>query len=173
VLIQTPTARGSGFFARPDLIVTTARLVAGSSTAAITTRTGTHVEGKVVFQSEGRDLALLQIPKEAGVFPALSLGRSETVRSGQSVVALGWADSPAQSAATLGTVTSVKRDANQTLVQTNAAPGRGDSGGPLLDRSGNVLGITTFPGEGDRPTAGFAVGIDDVKPYFVYVTRHE
>jgi len=164
VMVETSTTRGSGFFAAPDLIVTNAHVLAGASSASITTRNGNRVEGKAVLVSEQRDLAFLQIPRQSALDVALPLGRSADVRLGQSVVALGWAQSMTQSTVTRGVVTGLRRDGERRLLQTDAVPNHGDSGGPLLDLRGNVIGITTA--RGDDGTAGFALAIDDAKPFF-------
>ena len=164
VMVETSTIRGSGFFAAPDLIVTNAHVLAGASSASITTRNGNRVEGKPVFVSEQHDLAFLQIPKQSALDVALPLGQSANVRLGQAVVALGWAHSMTQSTVTRGVVTGLRRDGERRLLQTDAVPNHGDSGGPLLDLRGNVIGITTF--RADDGTAGFALAIDDAKPFF-------
>ncbi len=164
VMVEAPGSRGSGFFAAPDLIVTNAHVLAGSMTASITTRNGSHLEGKAVIVSEQRDLALLQIPPQNAMAVALPLGRSSGVRLGQGVVALGWAEGLTQSTVTRGVVTGLRQAGERLLLQTDAVPNPGDSGGPLLDLRGNVIGITSA--RLDTGTAGFALAIDEAKPFF-------
>ena len=164
VMVEAPGSRGSGFFAAPDLIVTNAHVLAGSMTASITTRNGSHLEGKAVIVSEQRDLALLQIPPQNAMAVALPLGRSAGLRLGQGVVALGWAEGMTQSTVTRGVVTGLRQAGERLLLQTDAVPNPGDSGGPLLDLRGNVIGITSA--RLDNGTAGFALAIDEAKPFF-------
>lgn len=163
-MVEAPGSRGSGFFAAPDLIVTNAHVLAGAQTASITTRNGSHVEGKAVIVSEQRDLALLQIPQQSAMAVALPLGRSANVRLGQGVIALGWAQGLTQSTVTRGVVTGLRQDGERLLLQTDAVPNAGDSGGPLLDLRGNVIGITSA--RRDNGTAGFALAIDEARPFF-------
>lgn len=160
VMVETPGSRGSGFFAAPDLIVTSAHVLAGSQTASITTRGGNRVDGKAVLVSEQRDLALLQISPQSAMNVALPLGRSASVRLGQGVIALGWA----QNTVTRGVVTGLRQDGERLLLQTDAVPNAGDSGGPLLDLRGNVIGVTSARRDGG--TAGFALAIDEARPFF-------
>ena len=164
VMVQTPVSRGSGFFAAPDLIVTNAHVLAGASSASITTRGGSRFEGTVALVSVQRDLAFLHIPRQSALNVALPLGRSADVRLGQGVVALGWAESMTQSTVTRGVVTGLRRDGERLLLQTDAVPNPGDSGGPLLDRFGRVVGVTTA--RADNGSAGFAIAIDETRPFF-------
>jgi hypothetical protein len=165
VMVETQSSRGSGFFAAPDLIVTNAHVLAGASTASITTRNGGRLEGKAVLVSEQRDLAFLQIPARSAMNVAIPLGQSANVHLGQDVVALGWAESLTQSTVTRGVVTGLRRDGERLLLQTDAVPNRGDSGGPLLDRRGNVIGVITFRADTASGTAGFAIAIDETRPF--------
>src|SRR6185369_5492714 len=91
-------------------------------------------------------------------------------RLGQGIVALGWAQSLTQSTVTRGIVTGVRIDHERNLIQTDAVPNPGDSGGPVLDRRGEVVGVTTFRSE--NGTSGYAVPIDDVKPFVAKVTQN-
>ena len=166
VKVETATMRGSGFFAAPDLIVTSAHVVAGSQTAVVTTRSGGHIDARVVVLSDAHDLALLQIPRQNALDVAIPLGQSSQARLGQGIVALGWAESLTQSTVTRGVITGFRRDGERMLLQTDAVPNHGDSGGPLLDLRGNVLGITTFRADTPVGTAGLAIAIDDAKPFF-------
>jgi S1-C subfamily serine protease len=163
VMIETPKTRGSGFFVKPDLIVTNAHVISGFQLVAITTRDGAKLTGRVGESSDQHDVALVQVPGQRPTDAQLPLGNSASLRLGQGIVALGWAQSLTQSTVTRGIVTGLRRDAGRNLLQTDAVPNPGDSGGPLLDRRGEVVGVTTFRGEGG--TSGYAITIDDVKPF--------
>jgi S1-C subfamily serine protease len=165
VMIQTPKSRGSGFFVKSDLVATNAHVVTGFQSATITTHDGAMLTGRIGQLSDQYDIALIQVqPGQADT--QLPLGDSANLRLGQGIVALGWAQSLTQSTVTRGIVTGLRRDGERSLLQTDAVPHPGDSGGPLLDRRGEVVGITTARGESG--TTGYAVAIDDLKPF---VTR--
>jgi hypothetical protein len=170
VMIETPKTRGSGFFVKPDLIVTNAHVISGFLFAAITTRDGAKLTGKVGQLSDQFDIALLQVPRLGPTDAQLALGVSANLRLGQGIVALGWAQSLTQSTVTRGIVTGLRRDGDRNLLQTDAVPNPGDSGGPLLDRQGEVVGVTTFRSE--NGTSGYAVTIDDVKPFVAKMNQN-
>ena len=171
VMITTEKTFGSGFFVRPNLVVTNAHVVAGFTVVFVTTRNGAKVIARVTELSDEYDLALIQV---AGLGPAdapLPLGQSSAVRLGQGVVVLGWAQSLTQSTVTRGIVTALGRDGVRQLIRTDAVPNAGDSGGPVLNRAGEVVGITTFRTNGAPGPAGYALAIDDVKPFIARTTN--
>ena len=161
VMIVTPKTRGSGFFITPDLIVTNAHVIAGFLTPAVTTQSGTTLNGKVTELLEDYDLALVQVPGQSAAIAPLALGQSAGLRLGQGIVALGWAHTLTQSTVARGIVTGLRRDGERSLIQTDAAPNPGDSGGPVLNRHGEVIGVTTL--RANDGTSGYALAIDDVK----------
>src|SRR5215831_21266958 len=163
VMIQTPKSRGSGFFIRSDVVVTNAHVLAGFLSATITMRDGAQFTGRVGQLSNQFDIALIQVPGQIPADAQLPLGASATLRLGQGIVALGWAQSLTQSTVTRGIVTGLRHDGDRYLLQTDAVPNPGDSGGPLLDRHGTVVGVTTARGQSG--TSGYAVAVDDVKPF--------
>jgi S1-C subfamily serine protease len=165
VLVEAAKTRGSGFLARPDLAVTNAHVIAGASSVTVTMKDGTKLAGTVVASSSELDLALVSIARSGSSDVALPLGESSTLRLGQGIVALGWAEDLTQSTVTRGIVTGLRHDGKQRLVQTDAVPNHGDSGGPVLDRLGAVVGVTTFRAEVRGATAGFAVAVDDLKAF--------
>jgi len=165
VLIEAAKTRGSGFLARPDLAVTNAHVVAGAPSVTLTLQSGTKVTGTVVASSTELDLALVAFTPVGSNDRALPLGDSSSLRLGQGIVALGWAEDLTQSTVTRGIVTGLRHDGKQRLVQTDAIPNHGDSGGPVLNRLGAVVGVTTFRAEVKGATAGFAVAVDDLKSF--------
>ena len=173
VMITTQKSRGSGFFVRPDLIVTSAHVVAGFLFVAVTTQNNQKLNGRVASMSDGLDIALVQVIRLGPTDAQLPLGDSSHLRLGQTVVALGWAESLQQSSVGRGIVTGLRQEEDRAVIQTDAVPQPGDSGGPLLDLQGNVVGITagrsTF---NDNSTAGKAVAIDQVKSLIQRVTAN-
>src|SRR5262252_2242499 len=170
VMIQTPKSRGSGFFIKSDVVVTNAHVLSGFPSATITMRDGAQLTGKVGQLSNQFDIALIQVPGQVPADGQLPLGASSTLRLGQGIVALGWAQSLTQSTVTRGIVTGLRHDGDRYLLQTDAVPNPGDSGGPLLDRRGVVVGVTTARGQSG--TSGYAVPIDDVKPFVARVNQN-
>jgi putative serine protease PepD len=119
----------------------------------------------------GNDLALLRIAGD-GFVPA-TFAEPESVRIGDSVVAIGFAlDLDGAPSVTLGIVSALERTitiddgALDGLIQTDAAISSGNSGGPLVNVLGQVVGINTAVARGDFTTAasniGFAISVDEV-----------
>ena len=162
VRIETDKDRGSGFFVRPTLIVTNAHVTGGAPTVTVTSQSGERMPGRVLEASDTYDIAVIQIGREhpAAVLP---LGDSSSLRLGQGIVALGWAEGTAQSTVARGVITGLREMGSRQMVQTDAVPHPGDSGGPVVDRAGAVVGITTF--RFDNGSGGLAVPIDDAKAF--------
>ena len=127
--------------------------------------------------SGGLDLALLSIPHRN--LPALSLGDSDAARVGDPIWTVGypaiassneiggWLSQESDLEATFntGAITAIKRDiARHEVLQSNAAIYRGNSGGPAIDRNGNVIGIATW-GEADAEQIKFLVPVNMAKGF--------
>ena len=107
------------------------------------------------------DLALLRATAPPGT-PVLALGRADTARVGQEVIAIGSALG-LQSTVTRGILSAKRQSGVVLMLQTDAAINPGNSGGPLLDRDGVVLGVTTLKVSGAAEGLGFAVAADHVR----------
>jgi hypothetical protein len=162
VLLETSTSRGSGFFVRPDLIVTNAHVVRGSSSVGVRYADGTTGTASVVTVVDGVDLATLRPGPGSDRLTTLPLGTVASVRPGEEVVAIGSALGVLQNTVTRGIVSAVRTDGGVTLLQTDAAINPGNSGGPLLDRNGRVIGVNTLK-VGSAASIGFAVAADHVR----------
>jgi hypothetical protein len=127
------------------------------------------MQGRVAQFSDDFDIALIQVGRFSPTDAQLPLGTSSGLRLGQGVVALGWAQSLEQHTVTRGVITGLRQVGERPMIQTDGAPHPGDSGGPVLDRNGQVVGVTTIRLEsttGAATTAGgLAIPIDDVKPF--------
>jgi hypothetical protein len=167
VMVETQTSRGSGFFVRPDLIVTNTHVISGFTAVSVTTQNGVKLPGRVAQISDEADVALVEVGRPGSPDVQLPLGTSATLRLGEGIVALGWAQSLAQRPVARGIVTGLRRVLDRPFLQTDAAPNPGDSGGPVLNRQGEVIGITTL--RADDGSAGYAVPIDDAKPLLAKV----
>jgi S1-C subfamily serine protease len=167
VMIETQTSRGSGFFVKPDLIVTNTHVISGFTAVSVTTQSGTRLAGRVAQISDEVDVALVQVGRSGSPDAQLPLGISAALRLGQGIVVLGWAQSIEQRPVARGIVTGLRRVLDRPFLQTDAAPHPGDSGGPVMNRQGEVIGITTL--RANDGSAGYAVPIDDAKPLLAKV----
>jgi len=168
---MVPTrALGSGFVISADgRILTNNHVVSGSSKIEVKFSDGSLYNAKVLVRDAADDLALIQIePKKKLTF--LRLGDSDALQVGQKVLAIG---NPFGFDGTLttGIVSSLGREIRsetsrlEGLIQTDAAINSGNSGGPLLDSQGNVVGINTaiYAPSGGNVGIGFAMPINRAK----------
>ncbi len=176
VAIATITGHGSGFIVSPDgLVVTNAHVVQDApSTVTVVLADGRQVLADVVgFAAKGLDLAALKIRNQKNL-PTLHLAASGSVRVGQSVYAIGTPLSvELQNTFTNGVVSRI--DTKSGLIQHNAAINPGNSGGPLLNSSGEVIGVNSAI-INDTETKRFigialAISADLVKPFLVSVEQ--
>jgi S1-C subfamily serine protease len=165
VMVQTDRTSGSGFLVRPDLVVTNAHVTAGYLFVTVTSQSGVRTQGRIAQFSDDFDIALILIDRTSATDAQLPLGESSTLRLGQGIVALGWAQSPEQHTVTRGVITGLRQVGTRPMIQTDAAPHPGDSGGPVLDRAGQVVGITTIRIDGPSSSGGLAIPIDHLKPF--------
>jgi len=162
--IQAGASRGTGFFIRPNLVITNAHVVTGQSTVELQTASATYT-ARVTSLAPGTDLALLEVftpnPQQA----TLPLGTLKDVRVGQEVVAIGSAFGVLSNTVTRGIVSAIRSAGAVTLIQTDAAINPGNSGGPLLDRTGVVIGVNSMRvAERGGQGLAFAVAIDHAAP---------
>jgi serine protease Do len=160
------TSLGTGFIISPDgYVLTNHHVIDGADTVRIKLSDRREFTAKVVGSDEQSDVALLKI--DAKGLPVMRIGDSATLKPGQWVVAIG---SPfgLDHSVTAGIVSAVGRAnpaADQRYVpfiQTDVAINRGNSGGPLLDTRGQVVGINSqiFSNSGGYMGVSFAIPID-------------
>jgi serine protease Do len=162
-------AAGTGWVVSADgYIATNAHVIEGSESISVTLGDGDIEDAELVASDPRADLAVLRIDRDDLV--PLPLGDSGALNVGDSVVAIGNAlDLGAEPTVTGGIVSAKDRTivdpSGQTLVdliQTDAAINLGNSGGPLLDLQGRVVGVNTaVSGQGEN--IGFAISIDRAK----------
>ncbi|MBW4621308.1 MAG: trypsin-like peptidase domain-containing protein [Cyanosarcina radialis HA8281-LM2] len=156
---------GSGFIISADgRLVTNAHVVAGSDTVKVTLKDGRTFNGKVVGIDPLTDVAAIQI--EASNLPTVKLGNSENLIPGEWAIAIG---NPLglDNTVTIGIISATGRSSSQVgitdkrvnFIQTDAAINPGNSGGPLLNGSGEVIGINTAI-RADAQGLGFAIPIN-------------
>lgn len=157
---------GSGFIISPDgYVLTNHHVVDGADEVKVKFSDGRSLDAKVVGSDQQYDVALLKL--DANNLPSIRLGDSKALKSGQWVVAIG---SPfgLDHSVTAGIVSAVGRNnpaAGQQYVpfiQTDVAINQGNSGGPLLNTRGEVVGINSqiFSASGGYMGISFAIPID-------------
>jgi S1-C subfamily serine protease len=163
---------GSGFvYDAVGHIVTNYHVVEGADELTVTLSTGTEYDATVVGVDASNDLAVLKIEAGSELPGPLALVDSDTLRVGQTVLAIG---SPyeLQQTLTTGVVSALGRviespEANQFIgevIQTDAAINPGNSGGPLLNLDGEVIGVTSqiLSTSGSYAGIGFAISSNTV-----------
>ncbi len=161
---------GSGWVIRSDgYIVTNDHVVSGATDIVVITNDGTKYSAQNVFTDTFTDLAVIKI--NAANLPALTTGDATAINVGDGVVAIGNALGQGISA-TSGIVSA--RDVSLTqssgepldnLIQTDAAINPGNSGGPLVDMSGEVIGITSLKiSQVGVEGMGYALSINQALP---------
>ena len=159
--------QGSGVIIDQNgLVLTNAHVVERVDLVSITMADGTNFDGKVLGSDPITDLALVQIEEQihSKVAP---LGDSEKLEVGDWAIALG-TPYGLEKTVTLGIISSLHRDINSLgfsdkrldLIQTDAAINPGNSGGPLVNSSGEVIGINTLVRSGPGAGLGFAIPIN-------------
>ena len=161
--------QGSGFIFEDGLVMTNAHVVSDSDRLIIGLADGRKVEGKVIGLDLLTDLAVIELEGD-GPWPKAILGNSDNIKVGDWAIAVG---NPfgLENTVTLGIISNIKRDVSELglydlkvhLIQTDAAINPGNSGGPLINASGEVIGINTLIREGPGAGLGFAIPINEAK----------
>lgn len=186
-LIQTErgsgTSAGSGFFMTEDgYVVTNAHVVANATSLTVITYDGEEYPASLVGADEINDLAVLKV--DATGLPHVTMGSSDALIVGDQVVAVGNALGELSSSMTVGYVSGINRNIATdgstviNMLQTDAAINSGNSGGPLFNMKGEVVGITSAKYSGTTSSGasiegiGFAIPIDDVKSLIADLVEH-
>jgi S1-C subfamily serine protease len=164
---------GSGFvYDDEGHIVTNYHVVEGADTVTVTFADGTQREATVVGTDASTDLAVLDVDAPASSLTPLTLAATSTVEVGETVLAIG---SPygLEGTITAGIVSALDRQIEAPdsftisgAIQTDAAINQGNSGGPLLDTDGRVVGVNAQieSDSGGNVGLGFAIPSDTVRP---------
>jgi serine protease Do len=168
---------GSGFVVRSDgIIVTNAHVISGATKVSIGMRDGTSYDATVVGIDETNDLAVVRIT--AKNLPVAPLGSSSTLIVGEWSIAIGnpfgFVLGNSEPSVSVGVVSAVGRNlagrgdgggVYVDMIQTDAAINPGNSGGPLVNASGEVVGVNSsiYSPSGGSVGLGFAIPIDRTK----------
>lgn len=164
---------GSGFFVSSDGLIVTNRHVVDQDGVGYTvfTSDGKKYTAKVVAKDPVLDIALIKV--DGSGFKNLSLGNSDNLEVGESVIAIGNALSEFKNTVSVGIVSGLSRsifagdgrgntEFLDQVIQTDAAINPGNSGGPLLNFKGEVIGVNVAVAQGSQ-NVGFALPINSVK----------
>ena len=162
VRVEASSGTGSGFYVRPDTLLTNVHVVGEDTYVTLRQFDGTSVQARVESRAPAYDIAVLKVATPSVKQVVIPLGTFKTLRPGQEVMAIGSALGMLQNSVTRGIVSGVRESRGATLVQTDTAANPGNSGGPLLDRNGAAVGIITL-GITGRQGLNFAVAIDHAR----------
>ncbi|MBR7122843.1 MAG: trypsin-like peptidase domain-containing protein [Oscillospiraceae bacterium] len=170
--ISETASSGSGFIVTQDgYVVSNYHVIAGATKLSVIMADSTEYEAKVVGYDAASDLSVLKI--NATGLPYVQLGSSDALAVGDQVSAIGNPLGELTSTLTVGYISAKDRLVNTdgsyiNMLQTDAAINSGNSGGPLFNMKGEVVGITTAKYSGTSNSGatiegiGFAIPIDDV-----------
>lgn len=173
-----PASLGSGFIidAENGYIVTNNHVVRDAEEVRVTFHNDETTEAEVIGRDEKTDLAVLKVKTDAKL-TAVDFGNSDSLRVGDWVIAIG---NPfgLGGTVTAGIVSARQRDINSgpydDFIQTDASINRGNSGGPMFDLAGQVIGINTaiFSPSGGSVGIGFAIPSSLAKPVIDQIIKY-
>jgi serine protease Do len=170
---QTQSGIGSGFIIRADgVIVTNEHVVGGATRISVMLRDGTTYPARLLGRDEANDLAVLKV--DASGLPVVSLGNSDQLLVGEWAIAIGnpfgFVLGNTEPSVTAGVVSATGRNllgrsegggVYLGMIQTDASINPGNSGGPLVNASGEVIGVNSsiYSPSGGSVGLGFAIPI--------------
>lgn len=174
---------GTGFFVSADGYLITNKHVVDQEGVEYTavTQDGETYDVEVIAKDPSLDVAILKIDSDTD-FPFLTFAETENIRLGETVVAIGNALAEFPNSVSVGVVSGLSRDiiagdgfrfreSLEGLIQTDAAINRGNSGGPLLNLNGEVIGVNVAMAGGSE-NIGFALPSDVVLSVYESVAEH-
>ncbi|HEX2264884.1 MAG TPA: MarP family serine protease, partial [Solirubrobacterales bacterium] len=157
---------GSGWVVEPEVVVTNAHVIAGADDTTVTTLDGIELEATPIYYEPRQDLALLRV---GAALPPLPISRDR--RAGEDGAVLGYPEngpyslSPARIGETRATISEDSYGngpVERTIVSMSGVVRSGNSGGPLVDERGRVVG-TVFAATTSGPQGGFAIPAEEVR----------
>ncbi len=168
---------GTGFIVSPLGMVATSKHVVAAKDAdySVILNNGDKIPAEVLARDDMQDIAILQIKQNAGekmTFSYVSLGNSDNIKIGQKVIAIGNALGELQNTVSIGIISGLDREIIASgaggeehlfeVIQTDAPINFGNSGGPLLNLKGDIIGLNAAKASGAE-NIGFALPINAVK----------
>lgn len=162
-----PTSTGSGAIISTDgYIVTNNHVIEGASRLRVLYADGTSHDATLIGTDPLNDIAVIQVTDPVPTI--MVLGNSDALRQGEPVVAIGSPLGSYRNTVTVGVVSALNRnvgnDAPEGLIQTDAAINNGNSGGPLLNARGEIIGINTLVVRGSSSSMDTAQGLGFAVP---------
>ena len=163
---------GTGFIISSDgYVITNYHVIEGGTEVTVTTHDDQEYAAQIIGYEANNDLAVLKVEGEN--LPCVTIGKSSQLQVGDQVAAIGNVLSTFASSLTVGYVSGVDRVVDtdgvaMNMIQTDVAINSGNSGGPLFNMKGEVVGITTAKFSGNSASGvsiegiGFAIPMDDV-----------
>lgn len=168
---QETEGMGSGFIINNDgYILTNYHVIDGAKEVTVTLSDNREVKASVVNYDADQDVAMIKINEDIEVPGVVELGDSDALQPGEEVLAIGNPLSKELSSTlTKGIVSALNRSVetetgvSTNLIQTDTAINSGNSGGPLINTKGEVIGINTLKASDGAEGIGFAIPVNDVK----------
>lgn len=168
---QETEGMGSGFIINNEgYILTNYHVIDGAKEVTVTLSDDREVTASVVNYDSDQDVAMIKINEDIEVPGVVELGDSDALQPGEEVLAIGNPLSKELSSTlTKGIVSALNRSietetgVSTNLIQTDTAINSGNSGGPLINTKGEVIGINTLKASDGAEGIGFAIPINDVK----------
>lgn len=168
---EIPSGSGSGFvWDKSGHIITNYHVIQGADRAQVTLADQTTYDATLVGAAPEKDLAVLKIDAPKKILKPIPVGQSENLLVGQSVFAIGNPFGLDQTLTT-GIISALGREIKSVsgipirgVIQTDAAINPGNSGGPLLNSSGQLIGVNTaiYSPSGASAGIGFSIPVDEV-----------
>lgn len=164
---------GSGFVLDQEgHILTNYHVVEGAQSVEVTFSDDTVLPAEIIGVDPRNDIAVIKVTAPPGVLAPVELGQSANLQVGQWAIAIGNPFGQFSRTLTTGVISALDRTLQSPtgreisgIIQTDAAINRGNSGGPLLDSAGRVIGMNTaiFSPSGTSSGVGFAVPVDTIR----------
>ena len=185
---NTPVAQGSGVvIAEGGYVLTNYHVIEGGSAFQVLMPDGEKVEAALTGADSALDLAVLQVQEKADTLTPVSIGSTESLKVGSTVIAIGNPGGEIlANTVTQGIVSALQRDSvnsnnttrNVNYIQHDAAINSGNSGGGLFDYQGNLVGINTLKYGGSSYSTttyeglGFAIPVETAYPVAQQLIEH-
>ena len=174
VLVETSRGSGSGIIiSQTGYVLTAEHVVTGFSSANVTLVSGERYGSTVIARNATRDIAIIKITSTRTNFPEAILGSSGNISVGEEVVAAGYPlNLKGLPFFTVGTVSHLGVEAGLNYIYTPASINAGNSGGPLFNLKGQVVGVIVAKYVSTSVEGiGLAIPIDETKPFIQNAVR--